>query len=118
MNKSPSKVKTRRRRQSGGHDRRGSTAASGSNGAQGDSQAAKALAHPLRAQILSELTEEASPKTLARRLKQPLGSVSYHVGVLEHLGCIELTRTRPVRGALEHFYRARVRVRIELEEID
>ncbi len=117
MNQSPSKVKPRRRRPAGGHDRRG-PAAERSNGSQGDSQAAKALAHPLRAQILSELTEEASPKTLARRLKQPLGSVSYHVGVLEQLGCIELTRTRPVRGALEHFYRARVRVRIELEEID
>jgi DNA-binding transcriptional ArsR family regulator len=117
MNQSPSKVKPRRRRQSAGHDRRRSGVMH-TDGSRGDSQAAKALAHPLRAQILTELTEEASPKTLARRLKQPLGSVSYHVGVLEQLGCIELTRTRPVRGALEHFYRARVRVRIELEEID
>lgn len=116
MKQSPSGTHARRRRASSRHDRH-QAGESSTKDAGGDSQAAKALAHPLRAQILAELVEEASPKTLARRLKQPLGSVSYHVGVLQNLGCVELTRTRPVRGALEHFYRARVRVRIELEEI-
>ena len=32
--------------------------------------------------------------------------MSYHVRRLEELECIELVRTRPVRGAVEHFYRA------------
>jgi DNA-binding transcriptional ArsR family regulator len=68
----------------------------------------KALAHPLRWRILEILSErgEASPVELARRLDQPLATVSHHMRVLRDLGSIELTRTEPRRGALEHFYRA------------
>ena len=32
--------------------------------------------------------------------------MAYHVKILEETGAIELVRTAPVRGALEHFYRA------------
>lgn len=32
--------------------------------------------------------------------------VSYHVRILEELGCIELVSTTPRRGAIEHHYRA------------
>ena len=48
----------------------------------------------------------ASPNELARELELPLGRVSYHIRLLNDLGAIELVRTEPRRGALEHFYRA------------
>jgi DNA-binding transcriptional ArsR family regulator len=49
----------------------------------------------------------ASPSELAAALSERLGNVSYHVGILRELKYIELVRTAPHRGALEHFYRAR-----------
>jgi DNA-binding transcriptional ArsR family regulator len=71
---------------------------------------AKALAHPLRVQLLSLLNEGvASPNELAKKLDEPLTNVSYHVRMLHDLGCIELVETEPRRGALEHYYRAIVR---------
>jgi len=71
---------------------------------------AKALAHPLRVQLLTALNEGvASPNELAKRLSEPLTNVSYHVRMLHDLGCIELVETEPRRGALEHYYRAIVR---------
>jgi DNA-binding transcriptional ArsR family regulator len=68
----------------------------------------KALAHPLRWQIVELLVErgEASPVELARLLDQPLATVSHHVRVLRDLRSIELTRTEQRRGAIEHYYRA------------
>ena len=75
-----------------------------------DSRLAKALAHPLRVQLLAGLNEGvASPNELAKRLGEPLTNVSYHVRMLHDLGCIELVETEPRRGALEHYYRAVVR---------
>jgi DNA-binding transcriptional ArsR family regulator len=71
---------------------------------------AKALAHPLRVQLLTALNDGvASPNELAKRLNEPLTNVSYHVRMLHDLGCIELVETEPRRGALEHYYRAIVR---------
>src|SRR3954447_7770642 len=71
---------------------------------------AKALAHPLRARILQRLGERvASPGDLAAELGAPLGVVSYHVRMLRDYDCVELVRTEPVRGALQHFYRATAR---------
>ena len=71
---------------------------------------AKALAHPLRVQLLSALNEGvASPNELAKKLNEPLTNVSYHVRMLHDLGCIELVDTEPRRGALEHYYRAIMR---------
>jgi DNA-binding transcriptional ArsR family regulator len=68
----------------------------------------KAMSHPLRARVLRLLVERGvmSPNELARALKAELSDVSYHVRSLEKLECIELVKTRPVRGAVEHFYRA------------
>ena len=67
----------------------------------------KAIAHPLRHRVLVVLGEGvASPKAVADRLGEPLGRVSHHVRVLAELGAIELVRTEPRRGAVEHFYRA------------
>lgn len=70
-------------------------------------QVFKALAHPLRMKLLVAMSErEASPSELAAELGEPLGNVAYHVRMLERLNCIELVRTTPRRGALEHHYRA------------
>jgi DNA-binding transcriptional ArsR family regulator len=67
----------------------------------------KILSHPLRHRILVMLNEmeEGSPTQLAGRLGEPVGNVSYHVKVLAEANAIELARTEPRRGALEHFYR-------------
>jgi DNA-binding transcriptional ArsR family regulator len=68
----------------------------------------KALGHPLRLRILESVIErrEASPLAVSRQLRQPLATVSRHMRVLRDLGFVELARTEPRRGAVEHFYRA------------
>jgi DNA-binding transcriptional ArsR family regulator len=73
-----------------------------------DESLIKALAHPLRWRIVEAVVErgEASPVELARLLDEPLATVSHHTRVLRDHGCIELTRTEPRRGAVEHYYRA------------
>jgi DNA-binding transcriptional ArsR family regulator len=72
-----------------------------------DANLLKAMAHPLRARLLERVTDrgEASPVELARELDEPLPTVSHHMRVLRDLGCVELTRTEPRRGAVEHYYR-------------
>lgn len=45
---------------------------------------------------------------MAREMDVPVGRVSHHVRTLAAIGAIELVRTRPRRGAVEHFYRAAV----------
>jgi DNA-binding transcriptional ArsR family regulator len=78
-----------------------------------DPRLIKALAHPLRIRILAILEEDAaSPSELAERLDAPLGNVAYHVRALANLGLIKLVRTTPVRGAVEHHYRAQERARV------
>ena len=70
-------------------------------------QVAKALAHPLRVRILSSLHKGvSSPIQLSHELGEPLGNVSYHVKTLLEYDCVELVKTEPRRGAVEHFYRA------------
>ncbi|HEX2096372.1 MAG TPA: winged helix-turn-helix domain-containing protein [Solirubrobacterales bacterium] len=67
----------------------------------------KALAHELRVEILAILNERmASPNELAKELNEGLSQVSYHVKVLRDYNCIELVKTEPRRGAVEHYYRA------------
>jgi DNA-binding transcriptional ArsR family regulator len=68
----------------------------------------KAMSHPLRARVLRLLVERGvqSPNQLARALKAELSDVSYHMRALVRLECVELVSERPVRGAVEHFYRA------------
>jgi DNA-binding transcriptional ArsR family regulator len=75
-----------------------------------DERLAKAFSHRLRLRILERLSEHGvgSPSELADALGAPLGNVSYHVRILRELDCLELVRTQPHRGALEHFYRATV----------
>lgn len=77
----------------------------------------KALNHPLRAELLRILTERtASPAEMARELDEELSNVSYHAKQLVEFECAELVSTRPVRGALEHFYRATERYLVDTEE--
>lgn len=76
-----------------------------------DRRLIKALSHPLRERILTILNERvASPNELAKELDEGLSQVSYHVKVLKDFECIELVRTEPRRGAVEHFYRGIKRV--------
>jgi DNA-binding transcriptional ArsR family regulator len=78
-----------------------------------DPRLVKALGHPLRIQILAILEERvASPSQIAEELDAPLGNVSYHVRQLAELGLITLVKETPVRGTLEHYYRAEIRPRI------
>ncbi len=75
-----------------------------------DPHLVRALAHPLRVQILEVLNErEGSPNELTEVLGYPLGNVAYHTRVLEKCGCIELVRTERRRGAVEHYFRAKPR---------
>jgi DNA-binding transcriptional ArsR family regulator len=72
-----------------------------------DPKLVKALSHPLRADLLSTLSERvASPRELAEEIGLEVSDVSYHVRELRKSKCIELVRTRRRRGAVEHFYRA------------
>jgi len=74
-----------------------------------DPRIVKAISHPLRYQVLARINDaEASPVEIARELDEPVGRVSHHVQALLEVGAIELVRTEPRRGAVEHFYRAAV----------
>ena len=46
-------------------------------------------------------------------LGAPLGVVSYHVRMLRDYDCVELVRTEPRRGALQHFYKATARPNLD-----
>lgn len=77
----------------------------------------KALSHPLRMRILTRLNETvASPNELAREFNESLPLLSYHVRILRDLGCIELVRTTPRRGAIEHHYRATTRPTLDEQD--
>jgi DNA-binding transcriptional ArsR family regulator len=66
----------------------------------------KALAHPIRLQLLAVMGYKLmSPKEFALLRGESASKVSHHFRRLEELGFIELVRTRPVRGAIEHTYR-------------
>jgi DNA-binding transcriptional ArsR family regulator len=76
----------------------------------------KALAHPLRVQILAFMNDrEWSPNELSEELVEGLSQVSYHVKVLRDFKLIEMTKTEPRRGAVEHYYRAVERAYIPSE---
>src|SRR6201996_6060183 len=68
---------------------------------------ASIVAHPTRARAFTILTERtASPVEIAQEIGKDVGHVGYHVRKLQQLNLIELVDERPVRGAVEHFYRA------------
>jgi Helix-turn-helix domain len=72
-----------------------------------DPNAVKAIAHPIRYEALRvfEYLGLSSPSEVARELGEPLNKVTHHVDVLVECEAIELVETRPVRGAVQHFYR-------------
>ena len=75
-----------------------------------DPRLAKALAHPLRLEILRHLGDRtASPSEIAAEIGAPLTNVSYHVRKLRALGLIKLVRKTPKRGVVEHYYSAKRR---------
>jgi DNA-binding transcriptional ArsR family regulator len=72
-----------------------------------DPRLAKALAHPLRLEILRYLGDRtASPSEIATGIDAPLTNVSYHVRKLRGLGVLKLVRKTPKRGVVEHYYSA------------
>lgn len=72
-----------------------------------DQNVIKALAHPLRVQILGILeTRAASPNELSQELGAALGNVSYHTRELLRFGLVKLVKKTPRRGAIEHYYKA------------
>jgi DNA-binding transcriptional ArsR family regulator len=75
------------------------------------------VAHPTRARAFTILTERtASPVEIAQEIGKDVGHVGYHVRKLLQLDLIELVDERPVRGAVEHFYRAIERPVVTEEE--
>jgi DNA-binding transcriptional ArsR family regulator len=75
------------------------------------------VAHPTRAKAFTILTERtASPVEIAQEIGKDVGHVGYHVRKLLQLELIELVDERPVRGAVEHFYRATVRPYVSEDE--
>lgn len=81
-----------------------------------DPRMVKALAHPMRVQILAALEHQtASPTQLAAQIGAPVGNVSYHVRKLEALGVLKLVKETPRRGAVEHYYRVEARPSVQGE---
>jgi DNA-binding transcriptional ArsR family regulator len=82
-----------------------------------DATLGAAVAHPLRCRCLTILADRvASPAEIARELRLEVSNVGYHVGALADAGLIEEVGQRPVRGAVEHFYRAVVRPITSIED--
>jgi DNA-binding transcriptional ArsR family regulator len=70
-----------------------------------DQELVKALSHPIRVEILAALQGRvASPSELSQEMDENLGVISYHANTLVKCGCLELVRTEPRRGAVEHFF--------------
>ena len=82
-----------------------------------DAEILGALSHPLRLSVMRAATDEISPKKLADAFGESVQLVSYHVRILRDAGLLELTRTEPRRGAVEHFYSASSDAATRLDEL-
>lgn len=68
---------------------------------------AYAVGHRIRVQVLTVLAEGVySPDEISRIIGEPINKVSHHIKELVDAGSIELVRTKPVRNAIQHYYRA------------
>ena len=67
---------------------------------------ATAALHPLRLEILSELSEPESAAGLARRIGLPRQQVNYHIRQLEDQGLVKLVGERKVRNCIERLVQA------------
>lgn len=70
----------------------------------------QAVNHPLRRSIIAILWEcregqPMSPVHLADELEENLSKVGYHMRCLHSWEATELVRIKPVRGAIQHFYK-------------
>jgi DNA-binding transcriptional ArsR family regulator len=78
-----------------------------------DPRLIKALAHPVRIQVLKAIEDgHSTPSDIARVIDEPLPNVSYHIRTLAKLELIQLSDTTHVRGAVQHHYRAVGRIGI------
>jgi DNA-binding transcriptional ArsR family regulator len=69
----------------------------------------KAISHEIRIDILRICSERvASPTEFAKETGRSLNQISYHFKSLWEEGVLDLVRTEPRRGAVEHYYRATV----------
>ena len=76
-----------------------------------DGDMARAMAHPLRVQILGVLNKRVmSASAFAKTDDEKLQNTSYHFRILKERGLIEEVGSRQVRGSTEQFYRAVKRV--------
>jgi len=74
------------------------------------SELVKIVSHPLRVRCLIAMAErETSASKLAEELDVNVGTLWSHIRKLEQAGAIEEVRQEPVRGSVEHFYKAVVR---------
>lgn len=65
----------------------------------------RALADPLRGQLLELVTERAATvKEMAAAVDRTRGSIAYHVNLLCDVGLMKVVRTRRVRAIDERFY--------------
>lgn len=79
----------------------------------------KAMAHPMRIHIVSEINKPGrllSPARFSEMVERPLSLVNYHFRELEKYDCIEVADEIPRRGAIEHLYRATRRVLFDADE--
>jgi DNA-binding XRE family transcriptional regulator len=76
-------------------------------GARVDLAWSRALAHPVRVEILRSLLEQepGTPSGFATTLEIPLGVASHHVRRLRDLRLIRIVRRTHRRGAVQHHYR-------------
>lgn len=85
-----------------------------------DHQLAKALTHPERVKIMAEFSGLGrgvmSAIQYSRRHDLDVSYVSHHFRSLEKSELIEEVSTRQVRGAVEHFYRAKRKLILEGHE--
>src|SRR6266700_8230587 len=71
-----------------------------------DPAAAEVSLDPIRARLLSELSEPASATTLAAKVGLPRQKVNYHLKALEKYGLVELVEERRKGNMTERVMRA------------
>jgi hypothetical protein len=81
-----------------------------------EARIAKALAHPLRSHSATPRRARRQPRRARGRPRRPLGVLAYHVRMLREYDCVELVRTEPRRGALQHYYKATARAVLDAEQ--
>lgn len=75
----------------------------------GNPELFQAMSHPLRVQILGDLSlpgARLAPSDFSEKVNRPLSNVSYHFRELEKFGIIEVVEEQKVRGSVKHTYRA------------